>query len=222
MLQPKVERSFSDEEGSSDYLFEFSDDDSDSSDMRYSLCLVLVCSLHVHDNLFFFFFCILSQVHLPFLSTVSQLLCADSVLATRQMPASCCLLQDPTTGFLVCQLQLLCLLHPNQQRQRGALKPQGSSPQPPLTSPQVITNITAYSLATDALLEFLNWLSYVIKSLSVLTLQIRIFAPALCAAPQDYRCPPRGLHLICTCCLQPMPDRRAELSSQQVAQQCEW
>lgn len=34
MLQPKVERSLSDEEGSSDYLFEFSDNDSDSSDMR--------------------------------------------------------------------------------------------------------------------------------------------------------------------------------------------
>lgn len=34
MLQPKVERSFSDEEGSSDYLFELSDNDSDSSDFR--------------------------------------------------------------------------------------------------------------------------------------------------------------------------------------------
>lgn len=40
-------------------------------------------------------------------------------------------------------------------------------------------------------------------------------------APQEYRCPPQGCHLICTCCLQPMPDRRAELNSQQViAQQC--
>lgn len=34
MLQPKVEHSFSDEEGSSDYLFELSDNDSDSSDIR--------------------------------------------------------------------------------------------------------------------------------------------------------------------------------------------
>lgn len=34
MWQPKVERSFSDEEGSSDYLFELSDNDSDSSDIR--------------------------------------------------------------------------------------------------------------------------------------------------------------------------------------------
>lgn len=34
MLQPKVERYFSDEEGSSDYLFELSDNDSDMSDLR--------------------------------------------------------------------------------------------------------------------------------------------------------------------------------------------
>lgn len=34
MLQPKVERSYSDEEGSSDYLLELSDYDSDSSDIR--------------------------------------------------------------------------------------------------------------------------------------------------------------------------------------------
>lgn len=34
MLQPKIERSFSDEEGSSDYLFELSDNDSDTSDIR--------------------------------------------------------------------------------------------------------------------------------------------------------------------------------------------
>lgn len=33
MLQPKVERSYSDEEGSSDFLFELSDNDSDSSDI---------------------------------------------------------------------------------------------------------------------------------------------------------------------------------------------
>ncbi|KTG33036.1 hypothetical protein cypCar_00009784 [Cyprinus carpio] len=40
MLQPKVERSFSDEEGSSDYLFELSDNDSDISDMSqpYMMC----------------------------------------------------------------------------------------------------------------------------------------------------------------------------------------
>ncbi|KAF0033638.1 hypothetical protein F2P81_013704 [Scophthalmus maximus] len=36
MLQPKVERSFSDEEGGSDYLFELSDNDSDASDIRFA------------------------------------------------------------------------------------------------------------------------------------------------------------------------------------------
>lgn len=39
MLQPKVERSYSDEEGSSDYLFELSDNDSDSSDFRWMVLL---------------------------------------------------------------------------------------------------------------------------------------------------------------------------------------
>ncbi|XP_038662719.1 E3 ubiquitin-protein ligase CHFR isoform X2 [Scyliorhinus canicula] len=29
-------------------------------------------------------------------------------------------------------------------------------------------------------------------------------------AVQDYTCPARGPHMICTCCFQPMPDRRAE------------
>lgn len=35
MLQPKVRRSFSDEEGSSEDLLELSDVDSESSDIRY-------------------------------------------------------------------------------------------------------------------------------------------------------------------------------------------
>uniref|UniRef100_A0A7N8WRQ7 E3 ubiquitin-protein ligase CHFR n=1 Tax=Mastacembelus armatus TaxID=205130 RepID=A0A7N8WRQ7_9TELE len=96
MLQPKVERSFSDEEGSSDYLFEFSDNDSDSSDISGPL---VMC---------------------------------------RQCP-----------GY------------------RGEISQEGP------------------------------------------------------VKPTEYRCPPQGCHLICACCLQPMPDRRAEPNSQQVAaQQC--
>ncbi|XP_041855194.1 E3 ubiquitin-protein ligase CHFR [Melanotaenia boesemani] len=43
MLQPKVERSFSDEEGSSDYLFELSDNDSDSSDISQPLVMCRQC-----------------------------------------------------------------------------------------------------------------------------------------------------------------------------------
>lgn len=66
MLQPKVERSFSDEEGSSDYLLEFSDNDSDSSDMRYNLSFgaFTTCSRRVFFETFF---------RLSFLSAVSQL-----------------------------------------------------------------------------------------------------------------------------------------------------
>ncbi|KAJ8263430.1 hypothetical protein COCON_G00158870 [Conger conger] len=98
MLQPKIERSFSDEEGSSDYLFDLSDNDSDTSDI--------------------------SQ---PF------------VIGGR----------GKTSGEV----------------------------------PSTSTN-----------------------------------APA---ALQEYTCSPQGGHVICTCCLQPMPDRRGELIGQQFsAQQC--
>lgn len=47
MLQPKIERSFSDEEGSSDYLFDLSDNDSDTSDMRLGIqsFMIVFCSL---------------------------------------------------------------------------------------------------------------------------------------------------------------------------------
>uniref|UniRef100_A0A8C5BT51 E3 ubiquitin-protein ligase CHFR n=1 Tax=Gadus morhua TaxID=8049 RepID=A0A8C5BT51_GADMO len=100
MLQPKVDRSLSDEEGSSDYLFEFSDNDSDWSDNSQPF---VVC---------------------------------------RQCP-----------GY----------------RKEGAQDPftTGSNP------------------------------------------------------VQEYRCSPQGSHVICSCCLQAMPDRRSEPGSQQHAvQQC--
>lgn len=52
------------------------------------------------------------------------------------------------------------------------------------------------------------------------------YAEILCiptAAPQEFRCAPQGSHLICTCCLQPMPDRRFEyLPPQMSPQHCEW
>uniref|UniRef100_A0A8C4HPQ0 E3 ubiquitin-protein ligase CHFR n=1 Tax=Dicentrarchus labrax TaxID=13489 RepID=A0A8C4HPQ0_DICLA len=118
MLQPKVERSFSDEEGSSDYLFELSDNDSDSSDISQPLVVCRQCPGYRSD--------------------ISQ-----------------------------------C--------------------------------VSAFHLRSACLSSCLQPFS----------------APVLSAAPQEYRCPPQGCHLICTCCLQPMPDRRGELNSQQViAQQC--
>ncbi|XP_075424719.1 E3 ubiquitin-protein ligase CHFR isoform X2 [Ascaphus truei] len=42
------------------------------------------------------------------------------------------------------------------------------------------------------------------------------------AAVQEYACPSQGTHVICTCCFQPMPDRRAEREQNPhvVPQQC--
>uniref|UniRef100_A0A674EYM5 E3 ubiquitin-protein ligase CHFR n=1 Tax=Salmo trutta TaxID=8032 RepID=A0A674EYM5_SALTR len=116
MLQPKIERSFSDEEGSSDYLFELSDNDSDTSDI------------------------------------------SQPVVMCRQCP-----------GYRKEVSQVL-------------------------------------------------WYSVAFRTLTQRTC-LAVSCPP--AAPQDYTCPPLGSHVICTCCLQPMPDRRAELIGQQLsAQQC--
>uniref|UniRef100_A0A8K9WMA1 E3 ubiquitin-protein ligase CHFR n=1 Tax=Oncorhynchus mykiss TaxID=8022 RepID=A0A8K9WMA1_ONCMY len=104
MLQPKIERSFSDEEGSSDYLFELSDNDSDASDISQPFVMCRQCPGYRKE---------INDMHMC-----------------------------PTEMF-----------------------PSVSCPPP--------------------------------------------------AAPREYTCPPQGSHVICTCCLQPMPDRRTELSSQQ-------
>lgn len=57
MLQPKVRRSFSDEEGSSEDLLELSDVDSESSDIRYvylSCVLNYVClCLNAHEHCYY-------------------------------------------------------------------------------------------------------------------------------------------------------------------------
>uniref|UniRef100_A0A672YQE9 E3 ubiquitin-protein ligase CHFR n=1 Tax=Sphaeramia orbicularis TaxID=375764 RepID=A0A672YQE9_9TELE len=123
MLQPKVERSFSDEEGSSDYLFELSDNDSDSSDISQPLVMCRQCPGYKRD-----------VIPLP----------------------------SP--------------LPPRPAAEEGSAKPSGEQP----------------STSAD-----------------------------IPSAAQEYCCPPQGCHLICTCCLQPMPDRRTELNSQgTIAQQC--
>nr|XP_061804424.1 E3 ubiquitin-protein ligase CHFR-like [Nerophis lumbriciformis] len=41
------------------------------------------------------------------------------------------------------------------------------------------------------------------------------------SAPFGYRCQAQGAHLICNCCLLAMPDRLAELNSQQQCEQCQ-
>nr|XP_020445995.1 E3 ubiquitin-protein ligase CHFR isoform X2 [Monopterus albus] len=142
MLQPKVERSFSDEEGSSDYLFELSDNDSDSSDISQTLEMCRQCPGYVRE---------VSQV----------LFAANSNLWLPALPTPP-LIPPP----------------PKPATEEASAKPTAEQPS---TSSDIPSAVSA----------------------------------------QEYHCPPRGNHLICLCCMQPMPDRRAEQNSQQVAaQQC--
>ncbi|XP_026540707.1 E3 ubiquitin-protein ligase CHFR isoform X2 [Notechis scutatus] len=109
MLQPKVRRSFSDEEGSSEDLLDLSDVDSESSDISqpYVLC--------------------------------------------RQCP-----------GYL--RQTVLPLTFPEQEENAAPGQVPGDSPSTSSSFPTV----------------------------------------------QEYVCPAQGSHIFCTCCFQPMPDRRAE------------
>ncbi|XP_056602745.1 E3 ubiquitin-protein ligase CHFR isoform X2 [Triplophysa dalaica] len=117
MLQPKIERSFSDEEGSSDYLFDLSDNDSDTSDMSQPYMTCRQCS-----------------------------------------------------GYRKELSSVLWICEPSEE----PAKLPGDGPS---TSSDTTT------------------------------------------APQEFRCPPQGSHLICTCCLQPMPDRRSEYLPPQISPQ---
>ncbi|KAH0625543.1 hypothetical protein JD844_015097 [Phrynosoma platyrhinos] len=123
MLQPKVRRSFSDEEGSSEDLLELSDVDSESSDISqpYIMC--------------------------------------------RQCP-----------GY--CRQPIQPLSSPRQEGETEAVQALGDAP------------------STSA---------------------------SFSAAVQEYVCPSQGSHVICTCCFQPMPDRRAEREQNPhiAPQQCE-
>ncbi|XP_043967448.1 E3 ubiquitin-protein ligase CHFR isoform X2 [Gambusia affinis] len=143
MLQPKVERSFSEEEGSSDYLFELSDNDSDSSDISQPLLMCRQCPGYTRD---------MGQV----------LFASSSNYWFTGLPSAPPVQPPPTPSC-----------------GEGAARPAGEQPSTSSDRPSA-------------------------------------------DAPQEYCCPPQGHHLICTCCLQPMPDRRAELSNQQqvIAQQC--
>ncbi|KAM9744301.1 E3 ubiquitin-protein ligase CHFR isoform 1-T1 [Menidia menidia] len=144
MLQPKVERSFSDEEASSDYLYELSDNDSDSSDISQPVVMCRQCP--------------------GFRRNASQVLFATS--SNYWFPGLPTLppLPPPPPP-------------PKPVSEEDAAKPTGEQPSTSSDQPS--------------------------------------------AAPEEYCCPPQGRHLICSCCLMPMPDRRSELGNQQVnAQQC--
>ncbi|XP_053136497.1 E3 ubiquitin-protein ligase CHFR [Hemicordylus capensis] len=110
MLQPKVRRSFSDEEGSSEDLLELSDVDSESSDISQPY---IVC---------------------------------------RQCPGY----RRPSAQPLV---------SPGQEGETEAAQALGDAPSTSANFPTAV---------------------------------------------QEYVCPAQGSHVICTCCFQPMPDRRAE------------
>uniref|UniRef100_A0A670JQ11 E3 ubiquitin-protein ligase CHFR n=1 Tax=Podarcis muralis TaxID=64176 RepID=A0A670JQ11_PODMU len=110
MLQPKVRRSFSDEEGSSEDLLELSDVDSESSDISQPY---IVC---------------------------------------RQCPGY---RRQPVTA----------IASPGQEGETEARQPLGDAPSTSANFPTAV---------------------------------------------QEYVCPSQGSHVICTCCFQPMPDRRAE------------
>lgn len=113
MLQPKIKRSFSDEEVSSEDFLELSDVDSESSDISQPY---IVC---------------------------------------RQCPGYRA--ENNQTTFLQGQHSGTCEL--------PAFRPTGDAPSTSTSSPVTV---------------------------------------------QEYTCPGRGPHIICTCCFQPMPDRRAE------------
>uniref|UniRef100_A0A8C8BHZ8 E3 ubiquitin-protein ligase CHFR n=1 Tax=Otus sunia TaxID=257818 RepID=A0A8C8BHZ8_9STRI len=110
MLQPKVRRSFSDEEGSSEDLLELSDVDSESSDISQPYIVCRQCPGYRRHSV-------------PTL---------------------------PGTG---------------QETEAGEMQALGDAPSTSANFP---------------------------------------------AAVQEYVCPAQGSHVICTCCFQPMPDRRAE------------
>ncbi|XP_048848057.1 E3 ubiquitin-protein ligase CHFR isoform X2 [Brienomyrus brachyistius] len=121
MVQPKLERSLSDEEGSSDYLFELSDNDSDTSDVSQPFVMCRQCPGYRKDG-----------IHGASVS--------------------------------------------GAMRGEQIAKPLGEGPSTSASTP-------------SALLE--------------------------------YTCPLQGSHVICTCCLQPMPDRRSELTNHPLfTQQC--
>ncbi|XP_071208809.1 E3 ubiquitin-protein ligase CHFR-like isoform X1 [Salvelinus alpinus] len=253
MLQPKIERSFSDEEGSSDYLFELSDNDSDTSDIGQPVVMCRQCPGYRKE--------------------VSQVLWATGpdplgpappallgpVLPAPQGPAPPALLgpvlpapQGPAPPVLLGPV-LPAPLGPAPPVLLGPVLPAPLGPAPPAllgpAPPALLGPVLPAPLrpAPPALLG------------PVLPAPLGPALPALlgpvlpaplgpapptpedrpgkppgagestlstCSdvpttAPHDYTCPPLGSHVICTCCLQPMPDRRAELIGQQLsAQQC--
>ncbi|EOB02347.1 E3 ubiquitin-protein ligase CHFR, partial [Anas platyrhynchos] len=130
MLQPKVRRSFSDEEGSSEDLLELSDVDSESSDISQPYIVCRQCPGYRRHSV-------------PTL---------------------------PGTG---------------QETETGGMQALGDAPSTSANFPAVLC-IIVYTFVPFS------------------------FSFSIHLAVQEYVCPAQGSHVICACCFQPMPDRRAE------------
>ncbi|CAL8297052.1 unnamed protein product [Gadus morhua 'NCC'] len=156
MLQPKVDRSLSDEEGSSDYLFEFSDNDSDWSDNSQPFVVCRQCPGYRKEG---------AQEPFTTGSSVSV------------YPRSATLLGPGPLPPLGAGAAATAGAAGPEPKEEGGGKPAAEQPSTSADGP---------------------------------------------ADPvQEYRCSPQGSHVICSCCLQAMPDRRSEPGSQQHAvQQC--
>ncbi|MGH0176552.1 UNVERIFIED_CONTAM: hypothetical protein FKN15_072960, partial [Acipenser sinensis] len=160
MLQPKVERWFSDEEGSSDYLMELSDVDSESSDISQPF---VVC---------------------------------------RQCPG---FRKDPS----------LCPAVSGLEAEQGEFKQAGEAPSTSTDTPTVVQEYTCPPHGSHVIC------TCCFQPMPDRRAEVASSQPALQQFVQEYTCPPHGSHVICTCCFQPMPDRRAEVASPQPAlQQC--
>ncbi|KAM9464041.1 E3 ubiquitin-protein ligase CHFR-like isoform 3-T5 [Salvelinus alpinus] len=237
MLQPKIERSFSDEEGSSDYLFELSDNDSDTSDIGQPVVMCRQCPGYRKE--------------------VSQVLWATGpdplgpappallgpVLPAPQGPAPPALLgpvlpapQGPAPPVLLGPV-LPAPLGPAPPVLLGPVLPAPLGPAPPALlgpAPPALLGPVLPAPLGPALPALLGPVLPAPLGPAPPTPEDRPGKPpgagestlSTCSdvpttAPHDYTCPPLGSHVICTCCLQPMPDRRAELIGQQLsAQQC--
>ncbi|XP_031685725.1 E3 ubiquitin-protein ligase CHFR [Oncorhynchus kisutch] len=266
MLQPKIERSFSDEEGSSDYLFELSDNDSDTSDIGQPVVMCRQCPGYRKE---------VSQV--LWATGLAPLGPAPPALLGPVLPAPLGpVLPAPLgpappalLGPAPPALQGPALLGPAPPALLGPAPPALLGPAPPAllgpappallgpVPPALLGPVPPAPLgptppaplgptppaplgpAPPALLgpappALLGPVLPAPLGPAPPTPEDRPGKPpgagestlSTCSdvpttAPQDYTCPPLGSHVICTCCLQPMPDRRAELIGQQLsAQQC--
>ncbi|XP_035592190.1 E3 ubiquitin-protein ligase CHFR-like isoform X1 [Oncorhynchus keta] len=195
MLQPKIERSFSDEEGSSDYLFELSDNDSDTSDIGQPVVMCRQCPGYRKE--------------------VSQVLWATGLAPLGPAPPA--LLGPAPLALLGPVLPAPLGPVPLGPAPPALLGPALLGPAPPALlgpAPPALLGPAPPALLGPAPPALLGPASLGPGELSTCS-------DVPTTAPQDYTCPPLGSHVICTCCLQPMPDRRAELIGQQLsAQQC--